>query len=107
MTAPTAEARRLAQLARANRPNPAATTQPGSETTNFTVGDAVQVRRETVSTGTWSRYDGRNGWVAAVNRQQFPSGVNYVEIGVSWTQPTDARNPATNVWFRADELKSR
>jgi hypothetical protein len=82
------------------------TTRPGSETTGLAVGDPVRVARSGGSTGTWSRYDGRNGWVAALTTQTFPSGVTYVEIGVSWVQPTDRRNPATDAWFRADELEA-
>ena len=81
------------------------TTGPGSETTTLAVGDHVRAERTGASTGTWSRYAGREGWVAAVNRQQFPDGRTYVEIGVSWIRPTDARNPAVDSWFRADELR--
>ena len=80
------------------------TARPGSETTDLVVGDNVRATRTTVSRGTWRLYDGREGWVAAVNRQTFPDGTTYVEIGVSWTQPTEQRNPAADVWFRADEL---
>jgi hypothetical protein len=82
-------------------------TRPGSETTGLKVGDAVRVNRETASSGTWSLYDGRDGWIAAVNHQKFPDGRTYVELGVSWVQPTARRNPATDAWFRADELVPR
>jgi hypothetical protein len=104
MTPPNAEARRLAAIARANRPPPRATTRPGSETTTLTPGDRVQVRRELGRSGTWSAYDGRIGWVATVNRQRFPSGDRYVEVGVCWYQPADWARVSGEVWFRADEL---
>lgn len=81
------------------------TTRPGSERTSLRVGDNVRAARARTSRGTWSRYAGREGWVAAVNRQRFSTGATYVEIGVTWTRPTDARNPATDTWFRADELE--
>ena len=85
-----------------------ATTRPGSESTDLTVGDAVRVNRELASTGTWERYDGREGWVAAVNTQTLRNGSRtYVEIGVSWTQPTRRRHPAADAWFRTDELVRR
>jgi hypothetical protein len=80
------------------------TTRPGSEKTTFTVGDKVRVNRERASAGSWGRYDGREGFIAAINHQKFPNGNTYVELGVSWTRPTDKRNPATDAWFRNDEL---
>jgi hypothetical protein len=79
-------------------------TRPGSETTDLKVGDHVRANREMPSSGSWSRYDGRRGWVAVINHQKFPNGNTYVEIGVSWTQPTSRRHPAADSWFRADEL---
>jgi hypothetical protein len=96
-----AKASRAAAIA-ATRP----TTAPGSETTALRVGDAVRVARKMASAGTWARYDGRDGWVAAVTAQTFPDGRTYTEVGVTWTQPTQARNPAADAWFRADELEA-
>lgn len=75
--------------------------------TRFTVGDPVRCNRERPSSGTWSRYDGREGWVSAVNRQTFANGAVYVEIGVTWTRPTARRNPAADAWFLPDELVPR
>jgi hypothetical protein len=82
------------------------TTRPGSEATNLAVGDAVRCRQEGRSAN-WSRYAGREGWVAAVNAQAFPDGTKYVEIGVTWTSPTPKHTPSAAAWFRTDELEAR
>ena len=79
-------------------------TRPGSERTGLRVGDKVSAVRSVPSRGTWVGHNGRKGWVAAVNRQRFPSGVTYVEVGVTWQAPSKG-HPATDVWFRADELE--
>lgn len=106
-TITSVERRRRAEVAAITRAaaiaNTPVTTRPGSETTRLRVGTKVRVDRARASSGTWARYAGREGWVAAVNREVFPSGVTYVEIGVSWTRP-GKRKPGTDVWFRADEL---
>lgn len=102
-TGPSAEARRLAAIARANRTT-RPTTRPGSEMTGLAIGDKVRANRESPRSGTWSAYDGREGWVASINRQRFPDGTTYVEIGVCWFQPTDWAKVSADVWFRADEL---
>lgn len=81
------------------------TTRPGSEATDLEVGDAVRVARESGRSGTWGRYDGRTGYVVVVNRQTFPSGSTYVELGVSWDRPADLERASADVWFRADELE--
>lgn len=92
--------------------SPRVTTRPGSETTRLQVGDAVRVTRTTASTGSWKRYSGREGWVAAINRQRFPDGPTgakrtYVELGVSWSVVTADNKRSADVWFRADELARR
>jgi hypothetical protein len=69
------------------------------------VGQPVHVNRERVSSGTWSRFRGRQGWVSAVNRQTFRNGATYVEIGVSWNRPNRGI-ASTDAWFRDDELVS-
>jgi hypothetical protein len=94
--------RRAAKAARAaNRAATRPTTRPGSETTRLSVGDKVRVERQDARSGTWGRYDGREAWVTKVNRQRFPDGTRYVEIGVAWHRGIDA---GTQAWFRADEL---
>ena len=80
------------------------TTKPGSESTNLKVRDPVRIQRTIPATGSWKKYQGRTGWVSAINHQTFPDGSTYVEIGVSWLIPSQ-RNPSTDVWFRADEVK--
>lgn len=105
MRAPTPQDRaKVAAARRAMIDSTPATTRPGSEHTRLSVGDRVRANREGARTGTWARYDGREGWVAAINHQTFPNGATYVEVGVSWTRPTNRRNPAVDVWFRTDEL---
>jgi hypothetical protein len=102
-----AERSRRAAAARAARiAATRSTTRPGSETTTLTVGDRVRVRRREGRSGTWARYDGRDGVVVAVNRQTFPNGFEYVEVGVSWAPGADLARTATDAWFRADELEA-
>ena len=101
----TDDDRRAAKAARAaNRAATRPMTRPGSETTDLAIGAEVVVRREAARSGTWGRYDGRNAWVAVVNRQRFPSGTTYVEIGVCWARPADMAKASADAWFRADEL---
>ena len=95
-----ARAARAAAIA-ATRP----TTRPGSGATDLVVGDRVRVARETGGSGTWSRYDGRTGYVATVNRQRFPDGRQYVELGVTWHRWMDWTKANAETWFRADELE--
>jgi len=78
-------------------------TRPGSETTVLRVGDKVRAARTTPRSGTWAAYEGRQGWVTAVNRQTFPDGSTYVEIGVAWHRGEEA---GSQIWFRADELEA-
>ena len=80
------------------------TTRPGSERTSLTVGTRVRVARTTRRRGTWGRYDGREGVVVALNRQRFPSGTTYVEVGVSWNPQRDLVRAAADVWLRVDEV---
>jgi hypothetical protein len=42
--------------------------------------------------------------VAAVNRQTFPTGVTYIEIGVSFLPSAAGTKRMADAWFRADEL---
>jgi hypothetical protein len=101
----TPEARAKAKAARAaNIASTPATTRPGSETTSFHVGDKVRVNRTDGRSRNWGRYDGRNGWVASINTQTFPSGSTYVEIGVCWFQPANWAKVSAETWFRTDEL---
>lgn len=81
------------------------TTRPGSETTDLRPGDRVRVARREPGSGTWHRYDGRKGWVAVVNRQRFPTGRRYVEIGITWHRWADWTKANAETWFRADELE--
>ena len=101
---PVERRRRAAATRAAAIASTPSTTRPGSETTDLRVGERVQAARTRASAGTWRRYDGRKGWVAAIYRQIFPTGSIYVEVGVSWVRPTDSRNPSVDAWFRADEL---
>jgi hypothetical protein len=104
----TAEDRRRGTAARqANIAATRPTTRPGSETTTLTVGDAIRVNRELGRSGTWGLYDGREGWVSTVNRQTFPNGTTYVEVGVCWFKPTNWSKVSAEAWFRADELVPR
>jgi hypothetical protein len=80
------------------------TTRPGSEKTDFTVGDKVRVNREEPAKGSWGRYDGREGWVCAVNHQKFPDGNTYVELGVSFLPSAADTKRSADAWFRNDEL---
>jgi hypothetical protein len=80
-------------------------TRPGSERTSLRVGDEVRVTRAAPPSGTWSRYQGREGWVVVLNRQRFPDGRGYVEIGVAWSRRGDIDNARADSWFRADELE--
>jgi hypothetical protein len=79
-------------------------TRPGSETTNLKVGDRVRMNRAEPARGSWDRYDGREGYVTAVNRQTFPDGRTYVELGVSFLPNVNRTRRGSEVWFRADEL---
>jgi hypothetical protein len=89
------------------------TTRPGSETTTLQRGDLVRVQRDekvAPSRGSWSRYRGRDATVVALNRQVFPSGVTYVEVGVHFgdlPETDDLLRRAAQSWFRADELTLR
>jgi hypothetical protein len=80
------------------------TTRPGSEKTDLHAGDRVRVNREAPRRGSWSRYDGREGWVCALNHQTFPTGVTYVEIGVSFLPSAADTKRGADAWFRCDEL---
>lgn len=103
----TPEARAAAAAARvANHANTRPTTAPGSETTDLTVGEPVRVNRATPRSGTWGRYDGRNGWVATINTQTLPQ-TTYTEIGVCWSNVTNWRRASADAWFRADEVVRR
>jgi hypothetical protein len=106
MPVPVNDGRQAAARA-ANRAGTRRTTRPGSEATTLTAGAAVRVNRAETSSGTWPAYDGRDGWVATVHRQEFPNGNTYVELGVTWTRPTPRRHPAADAWFRADEIVPR
>lgn len=106
MTISHAERTRRANAARtatiaATRP----TTRPGSEHTRLRVGDKVRVVRQEPRSGTWGRYDGREGYVAVVNRQKFANGRQYVELGVRWTRVADWSRATAEIWFRADEVE--
>lgn len=103
--APTAEARAKAAAGRqANIAATRPTTRPGAESTALKPGDRVRAARTTPRSGTWARYEGREGYVATVNAQKFPSGATYVEVGVTWTRVADWARAHAEVWFRADEL---
>lgn len=81
-------------------------TRPGSEKTNLRVEDRVRCERTEAARGSWSRYEGREGTVSAINRQKFPNGSTYVEIGVSFgysARPGQGGGVGV-VWFRDDEL---
>jgi hypothetical protein len=103
----TEERQRRAAVAATNRAALIAdtppTTRPGSEKTRLKVGDHVRVARTTGRSGTWAAYEGRKGWVASLNRQKFPNGATYVEIGVAWNHH---KNAGSDAWFRADELEA-
>lgn len=96
------------RAARARASRAAAIAGPGSEHSDLRVGERVRVNRALPASGTWSRYDGREGWVAAVNRQRFPDGRVHVEIGVSFgrrPRPGSAGGGVDKViWFRTDEV---
>jgi hypothetical protein len=76
---------RAASGQRATKP----TTKPGSEHTKLRPGHEVEV----IS----GRSASRQGRVTSLNRQTFPSGTTYVEIGVRLGTGTS--------WFRDDELR--
>ena len=102
---PSDDDRRAAKASRAaNIAGTRATTRPGSESTYLHVGDKVRVHRQAPRLGTWGRYDGREGWVASINTQRFPSGVTYTEVGVTWTDAADVEKVSADVWFRTDEV---
>jgi hypothetical protein len=73
----------------------------------FAVGDPVRCNRERPPSGTWRRYDGREGWVAAVNTQTFTNGDVYVEIGVAWSRRRPGAGGRADAWFLPDELVPR
>jgi hypothetical protein len=81
-----------------------ATTRPGSETTEYTVGDPVRCHREGSHSQSWGRYEGRTGWVASINRQTLPNGSTYTEVGVCWFKPGNWAKVSADTWFRVDEL---
>jgi hypothetical protein len=84
------------------------TTKPGSENTRLRVGDPVTTHREDARSATWDRYEGRKGVVASINRQTFPSGARYCEIGVSWVlNAADPARLSADNWFRVDEVRAR
>jgi hypothetical protein len=85
------------------RQNTRPTTRPGSETTNLHPGNPIRVRR----TGDSSAHNGRTGWVAVVNTQEFPDGTLYTEIGVTWAIARDWARAAADTWFRVDELDAQ
>lgn len=99
---PAARAKRTASR-QANQANTRPTTRPGSETTDWRPGQPIRVRR----TGDSSAHNGRSGWVAVVNTQQFPDGRTYTEIGVSWAICRDWQRASADTWFRVDELDAR
>ncbi len=68
------------------------------------IGDRVQCARAQPAKGTWKRYQGREGWVAALNRQTFPDGARYLEIGVNFTTRPTTRRPNADSWFLPTEL---
>jgi hypothetical protein len=106
MTGPTPEARgKVAAARRANIDATPTTTRPGSETTTLTVGDPVRCHREGAHSQSWSRYEGREGWVTSINHQTFPDGSTYVEVGVSFLPSAATGKRGTDTWFRADELE--
>ena len=72
--------------------------RPGSQGSSLRVGDTVRCERAEPAKGTWSRYAGREGTVIALNRERFPNGTTYVEVGVSFSRSHAA------TWFRADEV---
>lgn len=90
---------------RATRASTRSTQRPGSERTELEVGDHVVCRRETGSSGTWSRYDGRDGYVVTINAEEYENGSTYVELGVAWSASSARSHPAVDAWFRADELE--
>jgi hypothetical protein len=100
---PEARARQLAARA-ANRYNTRPTTRPGSEATTLQPGDRVVIRiaRKRDPGG----YNGRTGYVATLNHQEFPDGRTYVEIGVTWYPYSDWVKASAEAWFRNDELES-
>ena len=65
-------------------------------------GAQVTCRRQAPARGTWKRYDGRSGIVAAINHESFPDSnlvpkpLDYIEVGVM----LDSRY----LWFRLDEI---
>jgi hypothetical protein len=79
-------------------------TRPGSESTDLKVGDHVRCNRAEPPSGSWSRWEGREGYVTAVNRQTFPDGTTYVELGVSFLPSAATGKRGSDAWFRADEL---
>jgi hypothetical protein len=99
---PEVRAKRTASR-QANQAATRPTTRPGSETTNLRPGNPIRVRR----TGDSSAHNGRTGWVAVVNTQEFPDGRLYTEIGVTWAITRDWARAAADTWFRVDELDAQ
>jgi len=67
------------------------------------VGDRVRCNRAQPPRGTWPRFAGRVGRVAAIHREVLDRGRVRLELGVSWSL-NDARHGEVDAWFLPSEL---
>lgn len=70
------------------------------------VGSRIEISRSAPAIGTWPRYQGRRGFIVAVNKEMFPDGSQYVEYGVHFIAGGDfSKNWRADAWFKPSEIK--
>jgi hypothetical protein len=67
------------------------------------VGDRVRCDRAQPARGTWPRFAGRVGRVAAIHREVLDGRRVHVELGISWSL-SDARHGEVDCWCLPSEL---